>query len=193
VSKQKLSKSKKRGAPIILPQDFAAASSGQGTPLLSGQQAKHIQELIDLLRKNNLTELELEREGLRIRVRYEIGVRTITTTVPEQGAAVSASTSQATSAAGTQTEDIEVTFDPTLPLPSPLPPSSIDNPFFSYRSTFKVEGRTLKIHREFVSRVPKQLCSPETEAQITADLVRVRTDVNSAYRFPAAVAPAPYP
>ncbi len=105
MSKQKLSKSKKRGAPIILPQDFAAASSGQGTPLLSGQQAKHIQELIDLLRKNNLTELELEREGLRIRVRYEIGVRTITTTVPEQGATVSTSASQATSAAGTQTED----------------------------------------------------------------------------------------
>ena len=95
--------------------------------------------------------------------------------------------------AGTQTEDIEVTFDPTLPLPSPLPPSSIDNPFFSYRSTFKVEDRKLKIHREFVSRVPKQLCPPETEPQITADLVKVRTDVNSAYRFPAAVLPAPTP
>ncbi|MDE3050589.1 MAG: hypothetical protein KGJ48_11905, partial [Nitrospirota bacterium] len=85
MNKQRSSRSKKRGSPIILPQAFAATQSGQGTPLLSGQQTKHIQELIDLLKKNNLTELELEREGLRIRVRYEIGVRTITTTVPEQG------------------------------------------------------------------------------------------------------------
>src|SRR5205807_1864776 len=87
----------------------------------------------------------------------------------------------------------EATFDPALPLPSPLPPSSVDNPIFTYRSTFKVEGRTLKIHREFVSRVAKQFCPPETETQITADWARVRSDVNSAYRFPAAVTPAPTP
>ena len=85
VSKRKSSKSKKGGTPIILPQAFAATQSGQGTPLLSGQQTKQIQELIDLLKKNNLTELELEREGLRIRVRYEIGVRTITATVAGAG------------------------------------------------------------------------------------------------------------
>ena len=105
MSKQRSSKSKKRGSPIILPQAFAATQSGQGSPLLSGQQTKHIQELIDLLKKNNLTELELEREGLRIRVRYEIGVRTITTSVPEQGTSVSTSASQPLAAAGTQTED----------------------------------------------------------------------------------------
>ena len=75
MSKQKSRKTKKRRPPIILPQAFAAAPSGLGTPLLSGLQTKHIQELIDLLKKNNLTELELEREGLRIRVRYEIGVK----------------------------------------------------------------------------------------------------------------------
>ena len=105
MSKQKSHKTKKRRPPIILPQAFAAAQSGQGMPLLSGQQTKHIQELIDLLKKNNLTELELEREGLRIRVRYEIGVKTITATVADQGTPGSTSAAQPTGAAGVQTED----------------------------------------------------------------------------------------
>jgi acetyl-CoA carboxylase biotin carboxyl carrier protein len=105
VSKRTSSKAKKGGRPIILPQAFAAPESGEGRALLSGQQTKHIQELIDLLKKNSLTELELEREGLRIRVRYEIGVRTITTTAPEQGTSVSTSASQPPASAGTQTED----------------------------------------------------------------------------------------
>jgi len=89
VSKRPPSKAKKGGRPIILPQAFAATQIAQEAPLLSGQQTKQIQELIDLLKKNNLTELELEREGLRIRVRHETGVRTITATVPEQGTSVS--------------------------------------------------------------------------------------------------------
>ena len=104
MSKQKSSKSKKGGTPIILPQAFAVTQSGQGTRSLSGQQTKNIQELIDLLKKNNLTELELEREGLRIRVRYEIGVNTIMTTVADQGTAGSNSVSQPPAAAGKQTE-----------------------------------------------------------------------------------------
>jgi acetyl-CoA carboxylase biotin carboxyl carrier protein len=105
VSKRPPSKAKKGGRPIILPQAFAATHIGQEAPLLSGQQAKQIQELIDLLKKNNLTELELEREGLRIRVRHETGVRTITATVPEQGTSVSTSTAQLPTAAGTQVDD----------------------------------------------------------------------------------------
>jgi acetyl-CoA carboxylase biotin carboxyl carrier protein len=105
VSKRPPSKSKKGGRPIILPQAFAATHIGQEAPLLSGQQAKQIQELIDLLKKNNLTELELEREGLRIRVRHETGFRTITATVPEQGTSVSTSTAQLPTAAGTQVDD----------------------------------------------------------------------------------------
>lgn len=105
MSKRPPSKSKKGGRPIILPQAFAATHIGQEAPLLSGQQAKQIQELIDLLKKNNLTELELEREGLRIRVRHETGFRTITATVPEQGTSVSTSTAQLPTAAGTQVDD----------------------------------------------------------------------------------------
>ncbi len=105
MSKQKSSKPKKRGAPIIPPQTLGATQSGQGTRSQSGQQIKHIQELIDLLKKNNLTELELERQGFRIRVRYEIGVKTITTTVAAQGTSGSTAGSQPPAATGTQTED----------------------------------------------------------------------------------------
>jgi transposase len=38
--------------------------------------------------------------------------------------------------------------------------------FVATRSTFKVEGQTLKMHREFISRVTRQSCPPEVEAQI---------------------------
>jgi acetyl-CoA carboxylase biotin carboxyl carrier protein len=49
---------------------------------VSGGSTKQIQELIDLLRRNNLTELEIEREGFRIRVRHEVGAtKSVTTSV----------------------------------------------------------------------------------------------------------------
>lgn len=41
----------------------------------SGDQLAQIQELIDLLKRNNLTELEVEREGFRVRLRHETGAR----------------------------------------------------------------------------------------------------------------------
>ena len=104
--KQKSNKSKKSGTPIILPQAFAATQSGQGARSLSGQQTRQIQELIDLLKKNNLTELELEREGFRIRVRNEIGAKTSTTTVADQGTSGPTSATQPPAASGTQTEDM---------------------------------------------------------------------------------------
>src|SRR5262249_14172386 len=93
--------------------------------------------------------------------------------------------------AGRQTEDIDATFDPALPLPVPLVARSIDRPAFSYRSTYKVEGRTLKIHREFVSRVPGQSCPAELEAQIAGDMNIVRTNTYSAFAFAGVGAAAP--
>ena len=89
MSKRASNKSKKNKKPVILSQTVASTQSGEGSPLLSGQQTKQIQELIDLLKKNSLTEMEIEREGLRIRVRYETGLRTMTATVQEPGMSVS--------------------------------------------------------------------------------------------------------
>ncbi len=105
MSKQKSSKSKKGRAPIILPQAFAETQRGQGAGSLSGQQIGQIQELIDLLKKNNLTELELEREGLRIRVRNEIEIKAIATPVADRGTSGSTTAAQAPITTGTKTED----------------------------------------------------------------------------------------
>jgi acetyl-CoA carboxylase biotin carboxyl carrier protein len=99
VSRGKSSKTKRRGAPIVLPQSLSDGSGAPGGLFLTGNQAKSIQDLVDLLKKNNLTELEVERDGVRIRVRHEAGIKTIAATVTDMPAAVPTS---AQSAAPTQ-------------------------------------------------------------------------------------------
>jgi acetyl-CoA carboxylase biotin carboxyl carrier protein len=105
VSKGKSRKQRTNKPPIILPQGFADTAGGKGSPSLLGNQFKHVQELIDILKRNNLTELELEREGVRIRVRYEQGIKTVTTTVADVGPGTVTSASQAIPAGSTPVED----------------------------------------------------------------------------------------
>ncbi|HKC92668.1 MAG TPA: acetyl-CoA carboxylase biotin carboxyl carrier protein [Nitrospira sp.] len=83
MSRKKARTSKDRGTPIVLPSSFAGAKSAQD----AAAQNKQIQEMIDLLKRNQLTELEIERAGVRIRIRHEIGVKTIATTVTDPGPA----------------------------------------------------------------------------------------------------------
>jgi hypothetical protein len=92
--------------------------------------------------------------------------------------------------AGRQTEDIEATFDPALPMPVALAPANIENPLFGYHSTFTLAGRTLKVHREFVSRVGGQVCPAGVEAQIADAMRAVSIDVATAYPFATASPPA---
>lgn len=80
MSTRRSARSKKKTRPIILPNTFARP---EPETLLTGGQTKQIQDLVDLLRRNNLTELELERQGVRIRVRYEVGVKPVTALVQE--------------------------------------------------------------------------------------------------------------
>src|SRR5262249_1494734 len=77
----------------------------------------------------------------------------------------------------------EANFDPALPMPLPFAPVSIDNASFTYRSNMTIDGRTLRSHREFVSKVARQVCAPEFEAQLAPDLNTVRTNVFSAFAF----------
>jgi acetyl-CoA carboxylase biotin carboxyl carrier protein len=81
VSRKKPRKSKERGTPIVLPSSFAGAKSAQD----AAAQNKQIQDMIDLLKRNHLTELEIERAGVRIRVRHEVGVKTFATAVTDPG------------------------------------------------------------------------------------------------------------
>lgn len=65
---------------IVLPK---TANETSPEISLTGDSTKQIQELIDLLRRNNLTELEFERQGIRIRVRHELVVRSLATSTQE--------------------------------------------------------------------------------------------------------------
>jgi len=80
VSRRRSVHSKTKTHRIVLPQTANEASHEVS---LTGGSTKQIQELIDLLRRNNLTELEFERQGIRIRVRHELVVRPLTTTAQE--------------------------------------------------------------------------------------------------------------
>ena len=70
-SRKQGGKKKAGGKPIMLPSAFAPHSE----MLLSPDQAAQIQQLADLLKRNHLTELEIERSGTRIRLRHEPTVR----------------------------------------------------------------------------------------------------------------------
>ena len=101
MSRKKARKPKERGTPIVLPGSFARAKSDQDT----AAQHRQIQEMIDLLKRNQLTELEIERAGIRIRVRHETGVKTVSATVTEQGLSASPTLSQQTLSATAPVED----------------------------------------------------------------------------------------
>jgi len=79
VSRKKPRKARIPGTPIVLPGSFAGTKSAQD----AAAQTKQIQDLIDLLKRNHLTELEIERAGVRIRVRHEIGMKTVSATVSD--------------------------------------------------------------------------------------------------------------
>lgn len=55
----------------MLPGSFAPSTGGTNQPLLHPEQVGQIQSLIDLLKRNHLTELEIERAGVRVRLRHE--------------------------------------------------------------------------------------------------------------------------
>ena len=78
-SRKKTGKSRTAGKPIVLPSAFAPRTSAADQMILSPDQAAQIQQLADLLKRTHLTELEIERSGMRIRIRHEPAVRATTT------------------------------------------------------------------------------------------------------------------
>lgn len=72
MSAQEASSPKKKTRRILSSNALGQPSQ---EPLLTAEEVRQIQDFINLLRRNNLTELEIERQGLRIRVRHEVGAR----------------------------------------------------------------------------------------------------------------------
>ena len=72
--------------------------------------------MIDLLKRNHLTELEIERGGIRIRVRHEIGVKTIATSVSEHPSAVPPAASQLSEQPSARIEDAAGQITITSPI-----------------------------------------------------------------------------
>lgn len=101
MSRKKSRKSSASGTPIVLPGSFAGAKSAQEAAV----QTKQIQELIDLLKRNQLTELEIERAGVRIRVRHEVGIKTLSATASDPGQASVPAVAQPAAQTSDQLED----------------------------------------------------------------------------------------
>ena len=80
MSRRRPTHSKTKARRIVLPQPEEEIGHELS---LAGGSTKQIQELIDLLRRNNLTELECERQGIRIRVRQDLATRPLATSVQE--------------------------------------------------------------------------------------------------------------
>jgi len=85
--------------------------------------------------------------------------------------------------AAKQVEKIEIEFAEGLPLPKPFTEVNIGNRHFAYTSISHIEGRTLKIRREFVSTVVSQQCTPEIEADIGEPLQRVVRNLKARMKF----------
>jgi hypothetical protein len=64
-------------------------------------------------------------------------------------------------------------------MPLPLKPSALTHRLFSYEAHGTIEGRTLKTRREFVSRVPGQVCAPDLEAEIMGPLKTVAENLTN--------------
>jgi acetyl-CoA carboxylase biotin carboxyl carrier protein len=112
VSPKKSKTSKRRGTPIMLPQSFPGSPGAQE----SAAQNRQIQDMIDLLKRNHLTELEIERAGVRIKVRHEASVRSIAATVPDHGSTAQAAASQPAAQVSATVEDTTGLITITSPI-----------------------------------------------------------------------------
>src|SRR5262249_51496879 len=93
-------------------------------------------------------------------------------------------------AAGRQIEEIDLTFANGLALPAVPQGRRIDNTNFSYLAQYRLDGRTLKVRREFVSKVAGQVCAPEIEAEVMGAVRSVAADLGAKIKIPAASGPA---
>jgi hypothetical protein len=93
--------------------------------------------------------------------------------------------------AGTQVEEIELTFAEGVPLPQKIDGRRIETKSFLYTADYRLDNRSLKVRREFVSRVPGQVCAAEVEGAIVQPLREVFASNATRIAFPAQSAQRP--
>jgi Domain of Unknown Function with PDB structure (DUF3857)/Transglutaminase-like superfamily len=86
--------------------------------------------------------------------------------------------------AGRQREEIDITFADGLPLPRRINPQVIETGTLSYRFYSDVAGRSLKLRREFVSKVNRQVCGPTLEAELAGPFKVIQLNFAVAMDFP---------
>jgi len=80
-------------------------------------------------------------------------------------------------------EEIEINFADGLALPNRIEGTTIDNRYLSYRATYDLVDRTLRVRREFTSNVVGQVCSKDIEAEIAGLLQRVMRSLGAQMMF----------
>ncbi len=94
---------------------------------------------------------------------------------------------------GHQSEDIAITFRPGT-RPGQVVPADVHlkTAHLSYDTSWKVEGDTITLHRDFVSRMQEPVCTGAVRRETAEALEKIRADYGVAVR-PPAVNPGPPP
>ena len=92
--------------------------------------------------------------------------------------------------AGRQVEELELTFADDPPPQKPFTNRRLERKLFTYTSDYKLQGRTLRLKREFISRVPSQVCDAAIEKQLGKDLATIAESLKTTMVFEKAATPA---
>ena len=85
--------------------------------------------------------------------------------------------------AGTQVEEIELKFAPGLPMPRAIPATSVENKYFSFESRVTIKDQILMVRNEFTSKVSRQVCAKDIEAELTEPFERVSRSLQARMVF----------
>jgi hypothetical protein len=92
--------------------------------------------------------------------------------------------------AGRQIEEVELSFPDDTPPQRPFTNRRLERELYTYTSEYKLEGHTLRLRREFVSRVPSQVCDAAIEEQLAKDLATIGGSLKTGMTFEKSGRPA---
>jgi hypothetical protein len=84
---------------------------------------------------------------------------------------------------GRQSEDIDIEFASELVMPRRPNGRTIETPQFTYKVSYAIDGRVLKVRRSFTSLVAGQVCDPRLESEVAQPLKSVSESVFSPLVF----------